>query len=93
MQREEHVRGSNRLSVAPLQSGSQAIANRSPIGGELAVGEGRYLLEQRRFRPAPRIDVDERLEGQASGLLLNRGRIGSEEERIEISRIRSEVEA
>ena len=45
------------------------------------------------LRTAARVEIDERLEGQASDLLLDRGGVGVQKERVEGARIGGEIEA
>lgn len=89
--REEYVVGRYRPPVAPSHASTQLIANRSSVGREPAVATVWDFREEDRLRPAALVEIDERLEYQASDLLLYRRGVRGQKEGVEVARIGGQI--
>ena len=91
-QRKEHVLRRDRHAVAPANAGPQMIDEGPAIGREPAVRHGRNFPKQLRNEAAAGIHIEERLEREVRERLFDVPRIGVREERIEVRRVRGDVE-
>ena len=92
-EREEHVACGDGRPVLPVDVAPQPVGDDAPVMREIAVGDCRNPPQEHRDRTAPRIDIDERLEGQPRDLTLDAVGIDMREERIEGARIGRQIEA